>query len=111
MQAFYSASFGKRLCSEVPIEVLVRLLRSRSEATLIVALNALLVQESYDSSCALAMDESGVVKALLELVRGHQCEETAARLLEVLMHTCYALVNLLEDQPSDSMKVVVVCAL
>ncbi|GJS27444.1 peroxidase 64, partial [Tanacetum coccineum] len=71
----------------VPIEVLVRLLCSRSEATLIVALNALLVQESYDSIYALAMAESGAVKALLELVRGHQCEETAARLLEVLMHS------------------------
>nr|XP_043632454.1 protein CELLULOSE SYNTHASE INTERACTIVE 1-like [Erigeron canadensis] len=159
--------FSSEFYLEVPIAVLVRLLRSGSEGTVNGALNALLVLESDDSSSAVAMAESGAIEALLELLRCHQCEGTAARLLEVLLHNvkireskaiksailplsqylldpqtqaqqarllatlalgdlfqnetlaqssdaaaaCRALVNLLEDQPSEEMKVVAMCAL
>ncbi|KAM0005640.1 putative protein kinase RLK-Pelle-CrRLK1L-1 family [Helianthus debilis subsp. tardiflorus] len=159
--------FSSEYFLEVPIAVLVRLLRSGSEATVIGALNALLVLESDDSSSSIAMAESGAIEALLELLRGHQCEDTAARLLEVLLHNvkireikasklailplsqylldpqtqaqqarllatlalgdlfrnetlarssdavsaCRALVNVLEDQPSEEMKLVAICAL
>ncbi|XP_076921963.1 protein CELLULOSE SYNTHASE INTERACTIVE 1-like [Bidens hawaiensis] len=159
--------FSSEFYLEVPIAVLVRLLRSGSEATVIGALNALLVLESDDSSSSVAMAESGAIEALLELLRCHQCEETAARLLEVLLNNvkiretkatklailplsqylldpqtqaqqarllatlalgdlfqnetlarsadavsaCRALVNVLEDQPSEEMKVVAICAL
>ncbi|XP_076910232.1 protein CELLULOSE SYNTHASE INTERACTIVE 1-like [Bidens hawaiensis] len=152
---------------EVPIAVLVRLLHSGSEGTVIGALNALLVLESDDSSSAVAMAESGAIEALLQLLRCHLCEGTAARLLEILLHNvkiretkatksaivplsqylmdpqtqaqqarllatlalgdlfqnealaqstdaavaCRALVNLLEDQPSEEMRVVAMCAL
>ncbi|KAL8199625.1 hypothetical protein R6Q57_013193 [Mikania cordata] len=159
--------FSSEFYLEVPIAVLVRLLRSGSEATVIGALNALLVLESDDSSSSVAMAECGVIDSLLELLRCHQCEETAARLLEVLLNNvkiretkatklailplsqylldpqtqaqqarllatlalgdlfqnetlarssdavsaCRALVNVLEDQPSEEMKVVAICAL
>ncbi|XP_071705631.1 protein CELLULOSE SYNTHASE INTERACTIVE 1-like [Rutidosis leptorrhynchoides] len=159
--------FSSEFYLEVPVAVLVRLLRSGSEGTVIGALNALLVLESDDSSSAVAMAESGAIEALLELLRCHLCEGTAARLLEVLLHNvkireskaiksailplsqylldpqtqaqqarllatlalgdlfqneslaqsadaaaaCRALVNLLEDQPSEEMKVVAMCAL
>lgn len=152
---------------EVPVAVLVKLLRSGSEGTVVGALNALLVLETDDSTSAQAMAESGAIEALLELLRCHQCEETAARLLEVLLNNvkirdtkatksaivplsqylldpqtqgqqarllatlalgdlfqnealartadavsaCRALVNLLEDQPTEEMKVVAICAL
>ncbi|XP_047324946.1 protein CELLULOSE SYNTHASE INTERACTIVE 1-like [Impatiens glandulifera] len=152
---------------EVPVAVLVRLLSSGSEITIIGALNALLVLESDDSTSAEAMAESGAIEALLELLRCHQCEDTAARLLEALLNNvkiretkatksaivplsqylldpqtqsqqarllaalalgnlfqnealartadavsaCRALVNLLEDQPTEDMKVVAICAL
>lgn len=159
--------FSSEFFLEVPVAVLVKLLRSGSEGTVIGALNALLVLESDDSTSAEAMAESGAIEALLELLRCHQCEETAARLLEVLLNNvkirdtkatksailplsqylldpqtqaqqarllatlalgdlfqneslarttdavsaCRALVNLLEDQPSEEMKVVAICAL
>ncbi|KAI7750216.1 hypothetical protein M8C21_026313 [Ambrosia artemisiifolia] len=159
--------FSSEFYLEVPIAVLVRLLRSGSEATVIGALNALLVLESDDSSSSIAMAESGAIDALLELLRAHQCEDTAARLLEALLNNvkiretkatklailplsqylldpqtqaqqarllatlalgdlfqnetlarssdavsaCRALVNVLEDQPSEEMKVVAICAL
>ncbi|GAA0159552.1 hypothetical protein LIER_16300 [Lithospermum erythrorhizon] len=152
---------------EVPIAVLVRLLRSGSDSTVVGALNALLVLETDDSTSAEAMAESGAIEALLGLLRAHQCEETAARLLEILLNNvkirdsratksaivplsqylldpqtqgqqarllatlalgdlfqnealartadavsaCRALVNLLEDQPTEEMKVVAICAL
>lgn len=152
---------------EVPVAVLVQLLRSGTESTVIGALNALLVLESDDSTSAEAMVESGAVEALLELLKNHQCEETAARLLETLLNNvkireskaakssisplsmylldpqtqsqqgrllaalalgdlfqneglarttdavsaCRALVNLLEEQPTEEMKVVAICAL
>ncbi|XP_059624323.1 protein CELLULOSE SYNTHASE INTERACTIVE 1 [Cornus florida] len=159
--------FSSEFYLEVPVAVLVRLLRSGSEGTVIGALNALLVLESDDGTSGEAMAESGAIEALLELLRCHQCEETAARLLEVLLNNvkireskviksailplsqylldpqtqaqqarllatlalgdlfqnetlarstdavsaCRALVNLLEDQPTEEMKVVAICAL
>ncbi|KAI3462039.1 hypothetical protein Pfo_018702 [Paulownia fortunei] len=159
--------FSSEFYLEVPVAVLVRLLRSGSESTVIGALNALLVLESDDSTSAEAMAESGAIEALLDILRSHQCEETAARLLEVLLNNvkireskvtksailplsqylldpqtqgqqarllatlalgdlfqnealartadavsaCRALVNLLEDQPTEEMKVVAICAL
>ncbi|KAF6149220.1 hypothetical protein GIB67_026076 [Kingdonia uniflora] len=159
--------FSSEYYLEVPVAVLVRLLHSGIESTVTGALNALLVLESDDSTSAEAMTESGAIEALLELLRCHQCEETAARLLEVLLNNvkiretkaaksaisplsqylldpqtqaqqarflatlalgdlfqnegltrasdavsaCRALVNLLEDQPSEEMKVVALCAL
>ncbi|WOL08666.1 hypothetical protein Cni_G17419 [Canna indica] len=152
---------------EVPVAVLVQLLHSGIESTVVGALNALLVLESDDSTSAEAMAESGAVEALLELIRSHQCEESAARLLESLLNNvkiretkaaksvisplsmylldpqtqsqqgkmlaalalgdlfqnenlarttdavsaCRALINLLEDQPTEEMKVVALCAL
>ncbi|XP_043722318.1 protein CELLULOSE SYNTHASE INTERACTIVE 1-like [Telopea speciosissima] len=159
--------FSSEYYLEVPVAVLVKLLRSGTESTVIGALNALLVLESDDATSSEAMAESGAVDALLELLRCHQCEETAARLLEVLLNNvkvretkaaksaisplsqylldpqtqsqharllatlalgdlfqneslarttdavsaCRALVNLLEDQPTEEMKVVAICAL
>ncbi|XP_039014492.1 protein CELLULOSE SYNTHASE INTERACTIVE 1-like [Hibiscus syriacus] len=159
--------FSSEFYLEVPVAVLVRLLRSGLEGTVIGALNALLVLESDDGTSAEAMAESGAIEALLELLRSHQCEETAARLLEVLLNNvkirettatrtaivplsqylldpqtqaqqarllatlalgdlfqnesltrsadavsaCRALVNVLEDQPTEEMKVIAVCAL
>ncbi|CAN0864524.1 Protein CELLULOSE SYNTHASE INTERACTIVE 1 [Linum grandiflorum] len=159
--------FSSEFFLEVPVAVLVRLLRSGSEGTVVGALNALLVLESDDGTSAEAMAESGAIEALLELLRSHQCEETAARLLEVLLNNvkireskaaktailplsqylldpqtqgqqtrllstlalgnlfqneglarssdaasaCRALVNVLEEQPTEEMKVVAICAL
>ncbi|XP_077249963.1 binding protein [Tasmannia lanceolata] len=159
--------FSSEFYLEVPVAVLVRLLHSGTETTVIGALNALLVLESDDATSAEAMAESGAIEALLELLRCHQCEETAARLLEALLNNvkiretkaaksaisplsqylldpqtqaqqarllatlalgdlfqneglsrttdavsaCRALVNLLEDQPTEEMKVVAICAL
>ncbi|XP_015580740.2 protein CELLULOSE SYNTHASE INTERACTIVE 1 [Ricinus communis] len=159
--------FSSEFYLEVPVAVLVRLLRSGSESTVVGALNALLVLESDDGTSAEAMAESGAIEALLELLRCHQCEETAARLLEVLLNNvkireskatkaailplsqylldpqtqaqqarllatlalgdlfqneglarstdavsaCRALVNVLEEQPTEEMKVVAICAL
>lgn len=152
---------------EVPVAVLVQLLHSLTESTVVGALNALLVLESDESTSAEAMVESGAIEALIELLRNHICEETSARLLETLLNNlkireskhaklaiqplsmylldpqtqsqqgrllaalclgdlfqnevlarttdavsaCRALVNLLEDQPTDEMKVVALCAL
>lgn len=159
--------FSSQYYLEVPVAVLVKMLRSGSEPTVVGALNALLVLETDDASSAEAMAESGAIEALLELLRCHQCEEAAARLLESLLNNvkirdlkvaksaisplsqylldpqtqtqqarlltalalgdlfqnetlarttdaisaCRALVNLLEDQPTEEMKVVAICAL
>ncbi|XP_074302531.1 protein CELLULOSE SYNTHASE INTERACTIVE 1-like [Silene latifolia] len=78
--------FSSEFYLEVPIAVLVKFLHSGSESTVIGALNALLVLESDDSTSAEAMAESGAIEALLELLRCHQCEDTSARLLEVLLN-------------------------
>lgn len=159
--------FSSEFYLEVPVAVLVRLLHSGIESTVSGALNALLVLETDDSTSVEAMAESGAIEALLELVGAHQCEETATRLLEVLLNNvkireskatksailplsqylldpqtqnqqsrllatlalgdifqneglarnadalsaCRALVNVLEDQPTEEMKVVAICAL
>ncbi|XP_024360310.1 protein CELLULOSE SYNTHASE INTERACTIVE 1 isoform X2 [Physcomitrium patens] len=159
--------FSSQYYFKVPLAVLVKLLRSSNVAIVVVALNALILLEREDSCSAEGMAEAGAVEALLELLRCHQCEEAAARLLEALFNNfkvrdakaarlaisplsqylldpqtrtqparllaalalgdlfqheglsrssdavsaCRALVNLLEDQPTEEMKVVSVCAL
>ena len=159
--------FSSHYYLEVPVAVLVKMLRSGSEPTIVGALNALLVLQTDDASSAKAMAESGTIEALLELLRCHQYEEVVARLLESLLNnvkirdlkvaksaisplsqylldpqtqtqqarlltalalgdlfqnetlarttdaisTFRALVNLLEDQPTEEMKVVAICAL
>ncbi|KAK1433346.1 hypothetical protein QVD17_10256 [Tagetes erecta] len=151
----------------VPIVVLVKMLNSNVEPTILVALDALIVQEKSDSSGAKEMTEAGVIDALLDLLRSHQCEEPSGRLLEALFNNarvremkyckyaiaplaqylldpqtrsmpgkllvalalgdlsqneglarardsvtaCCALVSLLEDQSTDEMKMVTICAL
>lgn len=152
---------------KVSMAVLVRLLNSTMESTVTIALGALLVQEKSNPRCAVAMAEAGAVRALLELLKSHRCEESAARLLEALINNarvretkvakhsiaplsqylldpqsknqpakflvtlalgdifqhealarasdsvsaCRALVSLLEDQPTDDMTMVAICAL
>lgn len=159
--------FSSQYYLHVPLAVLVRLLKSTSEATVVVSLNALLVLERDDASSAEEMAQAGAVEALLELLRCHQCEEAAARLIEALFNNvkvrdtkgaklaisplsqylldpqtrpqparilaalalgdlfqndglsrttdavsaCRALVSQLEDQPSEEMKMIAVCAL
>jgi hypothetical protein len=151
----------------IPLIVLLRLLKSTSEAIVVISLNALLVLEREDFSIAEEMAQGGAVEALLELLRCHQCEEAAARLLEALFNNvkvretkaaklaisplseyllashaspqaakvlvalalgdlfqngglagtadavsaCRALVSQLEDQPSEEMKMISICAL
>ena len=56
---------------EVPIAVLVKMLCSGSEPTVVGALNSLLVLETDDASSTKAMVESGAIEALLELLRCH----------------------------------------
>ncbi|KMT19699.1 hypothetical protein BVRB_1g007550 [Beta vulgaris subsp. vulgaris] len=152
---------------EVPLVVLVKLLHSSQESTVSVALNALIVQERNDGRSAELMAEARAIDALLDLLRSHQCEETAGRLLEALFNNvrvremkvtkyaiaplsqylldpqtrsqpgrllaslalgdlsqheglarasdsvsaCRALISLLEDQPTEEMKMVSICAL
>ncbi|XP_052189037.1 protein CELLULOSE SYNTHASE INTERACTIVE 3 [Diospyros lotus] len=152
---------------KTPIIVLVKMLHSTREDTVTVALNALIVQESSDASSAELMTEAGVIDALLDLLRSHQCEEASGRLLEALFNNvrvremkvskyaiaplaqylldpqtrsqsgrllaalslgdlsqheglarasdsvsaCRALTSLLEDQPTEEMQVVAICAL
>ncbi|XP_042411508.1 protein CELLULOSE SYNTHASE INTERACTIVE 3 isoform X1 [Zingiber officinale] len=71
---------------KVSLLVLVKLLQSTVEATLSVALNALLVQERSNSSNAVMMAEVGAVDALLKLLGSHQCEEACGRLLEAIFN-------------------------
>ncbi|XP_021858503.1 protein CELLULOSE SYNTHASE INTERACTIVE 3 [Spinacia oleracea] len=152
---------------EVPLVVLVRLLHSSQDSTVIVALNALIVQERNDVRSAELMSEARATDALLDLLRSHQCEEAAGQLLEALFNNvrvremkvtkyaiaplsqylldpqtrsqpgrllaalalgdlsqheglarasdsvsaCRALISLLEDQPTEEMKMVAICAL
>eukprot|EP00850_Spirogloea_muscicola_P016341 SM000132S26856 [mRNA] locus=s132:15143:26031:- [translate_table: standard] len=151
----------------VPLPVLVRLLLSNTDYIQRSALQALLALERVDASRAERMADIGVVEALLELLRGHQVEEPAARLLEALFNNtrvrelpsaraaiqplatylqdpesqdlgakllatlalgdlfqdpdlsrtsdassaCRALVSVLEDQASEDLQTVAVCAL
>ncbi|KAL2892938.1 Protein CELLULOSE SYNTHASE INTERACTIVE 3 [Bienertia sinuspersici] len=152
---------------EVPLVVLVKLLHSSQESTITVALNALIVQERNDDRSAELMAEARAIDALLDLLRSHQCEEAAGRLLEALFNNvrvremkitkyaiaplsqylldpqtrsqpgrllaalalgdlsqheglarasdsvsaCRALISLLEEQPTEEMKMVSICAL
>ncbi|KAA8546428.1 hypothetical protein F0562_002833 [Nyssa sinensis] len=152
---------------KVPLVVLVKMLHSTQESTIVVALNALTVQESIDASSAELMTEAGAIDALLDLLRSHQCEEDSGTLLEALFNNmrvremkvskyaiaplaqylldpqtrsqsgrflaalalgdlsqneglarasdsvsaCRALISLLEDQPTEEMKMVSICAL
>lgn len=158
---------NKEYYFKVTLVVLVRLLHSTLENTVTVVLSALLVHERNDASSAVLMAEAGAIDALLELLRSHQCEEAAGRLLEALFNNtrvremkvakyaiaplsqylldpqsrsqtarflatlalgdlfqhdglarasdaasaCRALINLLEDQPTEEMKMVAICAL
>ena len=56
---------------EVPVAVIVKMLLSGLEPTIVGALNALLVLETDDASSVEAMVESGAIEALLELLRCH----------------------------------------
>ncbi|KAG1369926.1 protein CELLULOSE SYNTHASE INTERACTIVE 3 [Cocos nucifera] len=152
---------------KVSLLVLVRLLHSTMKSTITVALSALIVQERNNASSSVLMAENGAIDALLELLRSHQCEEAAGRLLEALFNNvrvremkvskyaiaplsqylldpqtrsqpakfmatlalgdlfqhdalarasdsvsaCRALISLLEDQPTEEMKMVAICAL
>ena len=49
-------------------------------------ISALIVLEKDDASSAELMAEAGAVEVLLELLRSHQCEEAATRLLEALFN-------------------------
>ncbi|XP_020245121.1 protein CELLULOSE SYNTHASE INTERACTIVE 3 [Asparagus officinalis] len=158
---------NKEYYFKVTLVVLVRLLHSTMENTVTVALSALFLQERNDPSSAVLMAEAGAIDALLELLRSHQCEEAAGRLLEALFNNirvremkvakyaiaplsqylldpqtrsqparflatlalgdlfqhdglarasdavsaCRALISLLEDQPTEEMKMVAICAL
>ncbi|CAK9168746.1 unnamed protein product [Ilex paraguariensis] len=151
----------------VPLLVLIRMLHSTLESTIMVALNALIVQERTDASSAELMAEAGAIDALLDLLRSHQFEEASGRLLEGLFNNvrvremkvskyaisplaqylldpqtrsqssrllaalalgdlsqheglarasdsvsaCRALISLLEDQPTEEMQMVAICAL
>ncbi|KAH7284763.1 hypothetical protein KP509_34G069600 [Ceratopteris richardii] len=159
--------FSSQYYLHVPLPVLVKLMKSTSEGTVVISLNALLVLERDDASSAEEMAQAGAVEGLLELLRCHQCEEAAARLLEALFNNvkvrdmkgaklaiaplsqylldpqtrpqparilaalalgdlfqndalarhadavsaCRALVSQLEDQPSEEMKMIAICAL
>jgi len=71
---------------EVPLVVLVKMLHSSNESTITVALNALIVQERSDNRSAELMAEAQAIDALLNLLRSHQCEEAAGKLLEALFN-------------------------
>ncbi|CAI6002567.1 unnamed protein product [Closterium sp. NIES-65] len=71
---------------QVPVPVLVRLLMANTEPVQVVALSALLALEREDPARGDEMARMGVVDALLELLRCHQVEEAAARLLEAIFN-------------------------
>ncbi|KAF3676580.1 putative NAC domain-containing protein 2-like [Capsicum annuum] len=152
---------------KVPLVVLVKMLCSTLESTIILALDALIVHEKADISSAELIVEAGAVDALLDLLRSHRCEEASGRLLEALFNNvrirelkvskyaiaplaqylldpqsrsqsgrllaalalgdlsqheglarasasasaCRALISLLEDQPTEEMQMVAICAL
>ncbi|PWA49897.1 U-box domain-containing protein 13 [Artemisia annua] len=70
----------------VPVLVLVKMLKSNVESSITVALDALIVQEKSDASCAKEMCEAEAIVALTELLRAHRCEEASGRLLEALFN-------------------------
>jgi hypothetical protein len=59
----------------------VKLLHSSNEVTVVVVLSALILLEREDSVSAEGIPEVGVVEALLELLRCHQCEDTASEVV------------------------------
>ncbi|GER37031.1 armadillo/beta-catenin-like repeat and C2domain-containing protein [Striga asiatica] len=71
----------------VPVEALVKMLRSTSRTTVRVALNSLIIQHKTKISSAEAVAEAGAIDSLLDLLRSHECEEGAARLLEALLNS------------------------
>ncbi|CAI5537575.1 unnamed protein product [Closterium sp. Naga37s-1] len=75
-----------KCAAQVPVPVLVRLLMANTEPVQVVALSALLALEREDPARADEMARMGVVDALLELLRCHQVEEAAARLLEAIFN-------------------------
>ncbi|GJP57314.1 hypothetical protein CLOM_g16338 [Closterium sp. NIES-68] len=75
-----------KCAAQVPVPVLVRLLMANTEPVQVVALSALLALEREDPSRGDEMARMGVVDALLELLRCHQVEEAAARLLEAIFN-------------------------
>ncbi|XP_010539659.1 PREDICTED: uncharacterized protein LOC104813670 [Tarenaya hassleriana] len=151
----------------VSLEVLVKMLFSTMESTVMVALKALMVHEKNDASSAVQMAQLGAFDALLDLLRSHQCEEESGSLLEVIFNNprvrelkickyaisplsqylldpltrseparllaalalgdlsqheglarssgsvsaCRALISLLEEQPTEEMTMVAICAL
>ncbi|XP_024541091.1 protein CELLULOSE SYNTHASE INTERACTIVE 1 [Selaginella moellendorffii] len=80
------SNVSQNYCQELTPAVVSKLLRSTSEATVAVSLHALLVMEKEDASTAEIMAENGAVESLVEILRSHQCEEAAARLLESLVN-------------------------
>ncbi|CAA7013426.1 unnamed protein product [Microthlaspi erraticum] len=151
----------------VELPVLVKLLFSTIESTVMLALKALMIHEKNDASSTVQMAELGAIDALLDLLRSHQCEEESGSLLEVIFNNprvrelklckyaiaplsqylldpqtrsdpgrllaalalgdlsqheglsrssgsvsaCRALISVLEEQPTEEMKVVAICAL
>ncbi|XP_019085632.1 PREDICTED: uncharacterized protein LOC104715869 [Camelina sativa] len=151
----------------VELPVLVKLLFSTIESTVLLALKALMLHEKNDASSTVQMAECGAIDALLDLLRSHQCEEESGSLLEVIFNNprvrelklckyaiaplsqylldpqtrsepgrllaalalgdlsqheglsrssgsvsaCRALISVLEEQPTEEMKVVAICAL
>ncbi|KAG7587372.1 C2 domain [Arabidopsis thaliana x Arabidopsis arenosa] len=151
----------------VELPVLVKLLFSTIEGTVLLALKALMLHEKNDASSTVQMAELGAIDALLDLLRSHQCEEESGSLLEVIFNNprvrelklckyaiaplsqylldpqtrsepgrllaalalgdlsqheglsrssgsvsaCRALISVLEEQPTEEMKVVAICAL
>ncbi|KAJ0256566.1 Protein CELLULOSE SYNTHASE INTERACTIVE 3 [Hirschfeldia incana] len=151
----------------VELPVLVKLLFSTIESTVMLALKALMIHEKNDASSTVQMAELGAINALLDLLRSHQCEEESGSLLEVIFNNpkvrelklckyaiaplsqylldpqtrsepgrllaalalgdlsqheglsrssgsvsaCRALISVLEEQPTEEMKVVAICAL
>ncbi|CAI5529302.1 unnamed protein product [Closterium sp. Naga37s-1] len=75
-----------KCAAQVPVPVLVRLLMANTEPVQVVALSALLALEREDPARGDEMARMGVVDALLELLRCHQVEEAAARLLEAIFN-------------------------
>lgn len=73
---------------EVPIAVLVKMICCGSETTIVGALNSLLVLETGNASTIEAMEESGIIEGLWELLRCHQFKKPIVRLSESLLNKC-----------------------
>ncbi|XP_010501820.2 PREDICTED: uncharacterized protein LOC104779129 [Camelina sativa] len=71
----------------VTIPVLTKMLFSTAESIVILAVDVLIIRENQDSLSVLEMVEAGALDALLDLLRSHQCEELAGRLLELILRS------------------------